>query len=138
MEWNCQHTFSDGTPGFSGFLDAIAADLEQAKVPAEVASRAMVAFDEIVSNILLHGAPGSRPTVTVLLRRGPHALVAEVLDDGAPFDPLTQDAPDVSLSVEERPIGGLGIHLVRKLMDSVEYTHDGTRNRLRFSKTYAI
>jgi serine/threonine-protein kinase RsbW len=138
MDWDCQHTLSEGTPGFAVFLDTIAAELDRGAVPPEVASRAMVALDEIVSNVLEHGARGSHPTVTVRLCLGPRALIVEVLDDGLRFDPLAQETPDITLSVDERPIGGLGIHIVRKLMDCVEYTHDGTRNRLQFSKDYDL
>jgi anti-sigma regulatory factor (Ser/Thr protein kinase) len=58
-------------------------------------------------------------TVEVKLERE-HVTVI-LTDDGTPFDPFGQDAPDTTLSVDERSIGGLGIHLVRQLMDEVSY-----------------
>ena len=62
-------------------------------------------------------------------------VTVDVVDDGIPFDPTAAAAPDTSLEVEDRDVGGLGVHLVRKLMDEVAYRRDGDRNRLRFSKS---
>lgn len=138
MDCDYQRTLSGGKPEFPEFLEAIEAWLEGAGLPMEVVTKAMIVFDEVISNILTHGASGTVPTVTVRLRTAPGELTAEVLDDGLPFDPLSRPDPDTSLPVEDRPIGGLGIHLVRELMDSVGYSHDGQSNRLRFSKNYAV
>jgi serine/threonine-protein kinase RsbW len=63
--------------------------------------------------------------------------VVEVEDDGRPFDPLLVPPPDLTLPLERRPIGGLGIHLIRSLMDEVAYArHDG-RNVLKMAKRLA-
>jgi anti-sigma regulatory factor (Ser/Thr protein kinase) len=53
-----------------------------------------------------------------------------VQDEGVPFNPLDAPAADDTAPIEERPIGGLGIHLVRKLMDEIAYAREGNRNRL--------
>jgi anti-sigma regulatory factor (Ser/Thr protein kinase) len=55
-------------------------------------------------------------------------LTVTLIDDGPPFDPFSEAAPDVTLSVEDRVIGGLGIHLVRKLMDEVSYERRDGQN----------
>jgi serine/threonine-protein kinase RsbW len=57
-----------------------------------------------------------------------------VADDGPEFDPLSAAEPDTTLGVEDRPIGGLGIALVRRLMDEVAYERRDGRNRLRFER----
>jgi serine/threonine-protein kinase RsbW len=59
-------------------------------------------------------------------------LSATVSDDGKPFDLLAQPEPDIHAPIEERKIGGLGIHLLRKLMDKVDYRRAGDRNELSF------
>jgi anti-sigma regulatory factor (Ser/Thr protein kinase) len=59
-------------------------------------------------------------------------LIADVSDGGAPFDPLAQPAPDIHAPIEERKVGGLGIHLLRTLMDAVEYRRADGRNHLSF------
>jgi serine/threonine-protein kinase RsbW len=138
MDGNFQRTLHDGKAGFPQFLEAIESHLEGSGVPIEVVHKTMIVFDEVVSNILNHGAIGSEPTITAHLRIEPGRLFAEVLDDGPPFDPLSLREPDLSLSVEDRPIGGLGIHLVRELTDSLGYSHDGRCNRLHFSNTYSL
>ena len=60
------------------------------------------------------------------------------IDDGTPFDPLSCDDPDVSLSAEERGIGGLGIFMVKKLMDEVSYKHQDGQNILTVKKTIEV
>jgi anti-sigma regulatory factor (Ser/Thr protein kinase) len=59
--------------------------------------------------------------VTVEVELDKERVTVIVTDDGTPFDPFARDAPDTTLPVEERPIGGLGIHLVGQLMDEVSY-----------------
>ena len=61
-------------------------------------------------------------------------LSAEVEDDGRPFNPLTAPAPDLTSAVEDRPVGGLGIHLVRSLMEQVDYRRESGKNHLIMSK----
>jgi serine/threonine-protein kinase RsbW len=131
-------TLSDGKAGFPNLLEAIEAHLEDREVPPGAAAQLMIAFDEIISNVLNHGADGRAPTVEVRLAIGGGRVQAEVSDDGKPFDPLAAPPPDTSLPVDERPIGGLGVHLVRELMDDVAYAHEKGRNRLRFSKIFPI
>ena len=59
-------------------------------------------------------------------------------DDGAPFDPLQAPEPDTSRPVEERPVGGLGILIVRRLMDEITYHRAGGRNRLTMRKKLVV
>jgi anti-sigma regulatory factor (Ser/Thr protein kinase) len=95
-----------------------------------------VALDEVLSNIFRHGfADGLPHRVEVRLSVGPAMLKAEVEDDCAPFDPLSLPPPDLSGSVEDRPIGGLGVFFVMKLMSAVRYVRDGARNRLVLEKS---
>ena len=62
-------------------------------------------------------------------------LSMEIADNGIAFDPLQLPAPDLHAEIDDRPIGGLGIFLVRELMDSVTYRRDGDWNRLMVTKT---
>ena len=97
---------------------------------------ASLALDEVVTNIILHGyddAADHEIRVTMTLENG--VLTMEVEDDGRPFDPLQAPPPNLDLPIEERPVGGLGIHLVRTLMDAVEYQRRGDHNVLTMRKT---
>ncbi len=134
MEADFSYSLPDGGAGLSALLDALEAALAVRGVPPAVAGSILIAADEIVSNVLGHGGSSA---VEVSARIADGQVSVSVVDDGPAFDPLAAEAPDTSLSIEAREIGGLGIHLVRKLMDQVDYRRDGKHNRLRFSKSFA-
>lgn len=133
----------------SGFRMSVGADREELagvqaafgefaethQVPAGVRRSMNVVLDELLTNIVTHGATnraGGIVTVAVDLDRDQLALT--LTDDGASFDPFGGTAPDTTLSVAERPIGGLGIHLVRQLVDEVDYDRRDGRNVVRVVK----
>jgi anti-sigma regulatory factor (Ser/Thr protein kinase) len=108
------------------------------RLPAEVVNALNVVLDEAVSNAINYGYDaGARGEIAVRLRRAPDRVLVEVEDDGKPFDPLQAPPPDLTLPLEERPIGGLGIHLIRNLMDEVAYARVGGRNVLKMGKRLA-
>ena len=100
-------------------------------LPADAVWRTHVALDELISNVARHGgaAVGSRP-VGLEFRFEGAVLEVTVTDDGPAFNPLEAPPPDTSAGLEERPIGGLGIALVKGLMDEVRYERREGRNRL--------
>ena len=94
-----------------------------------------LALEEILTNIISYGYTDNREhEIKVRLSVQPGEVKAEVEDDGQPFNPLEAPEPNTAKSLEERTIGGLGIHLVRKLMDSLEYKRQGERNLLTMKK----
>jgi serine/threonine-protein kinase RsbW len=94
-----------------------------------------LALEEIFLNIAMHGSePGVAPRVEVSLSLNTDAVTMTVEDDGPQFDPLSLPPPDVTASLADRPVGGLGVFLVRKLMDTVSYERVAGRNQLRMSK----
>jgi anti-sigma regulatory factor (Ser/Thr protein kinase) len=102
-----------------------------------------VSLDEVLANVVRHGLAGrgesARVDVELRLDPGdPPRCEVQVEDDGPEFDPLQAAAPDTSLGVDERPIGGLGIELVKKLMDEVHYERRDGRNRLRFARLLVV
>jgi serine/threonine-protein kinase RsbW len=98
--------------------------------------RAMnLALDEILTNIISYGYDDRHEhQITVRLSLTHGELTAEVEDDGRPFNPLTFPAADTEKPVAERPIGGLGIHMVRTLMDQLDYKRQQDRNFLVMRK----
>ena len=60
--------------------------------------------------------------------------LAEIIDEGEAFNPLERESPDISQGLDDRPVGGLGIHIVKQLMDDVSYQRQDGRNHLRFAK----
>ena len=66
----------------------------------------------------------------------PNEIVIEFSDSGKPYNPLEKDDPDINAPIEERPIGGLGIYMTKKMMDSVSYEYKDGKNVLLISKTF--
>jgi serine/threonine-protein kinase RsbW len=118
-------------------LPRVAADLEafcsRHGVPHRDVNRFNLALEEVLTNVIAYGFPdGGRHEIEVALSHRDGALQATVSDDGVPFDPLAQPAPDLAAPAEQRAVGGLGIHLVRALSEAIDYCRDGGRNVLTF------
>lgn len=98
-----------------------------------------LALEEAVSNVMLYAYPDSSGQVFVEFVKGESAhdkkLIFTITDGGIPFDPTQQAEADTSLSAEEREIGGLGIHLVRQIMDEVRYKREDDKNVLTLIKS---
>jgi len=98
-------------------------------LPDGVRRSVNVALDELLANELSHGMTGREAgLVSVEVELDKNRVTVTITDDGEPFDPFAQAAPDTTLSVDDRPIGGLGIHLVRELMDEVSYQRRDGQN----------
>jgi anti-sigma regulatory factor (Ser/Thr protein kinase) len=121
-------------------LDALA-DLTAAHgISKAVSWPVEVSLDEVMANVVGHGLEGRGDSATVdvelRLDLGVEPPVCEmmVVDDGPEFDPLSVADPDPALGIEERPIGGLGLALVRRLMDEVHYERRDGKNRVRLRR----
>ena len=93
-----------------------------------------LAVEEALANICLYAYPHSQGEVEVRCTQDEtRYLLIELIDSGIPFDMLARPAPDFTLDAARRPLGGLGIPLIRALMDNATYQREGTRNILRLS-----
>jgi serine/threonine-protein kinase RsbW len=102
-------------------------------IPARIVHRFQLALEEVLANAIAYAfSDADRHQIAVSIEFREGILTATVSDDGAPFDPLTQPPPDVHAAVEDRKVGGLGIHLLRSLMEAVEYRRADGRNHLTF------
>jgi serine/threonine-protein kinase RsbW len=109
-----------------------------AELPPSEATAFELALEEIFMNVVMHGSPpGHEPRIEVSLEFCNGEMILTIEDDGPPFDPLSLPPPDVTASLEERRVGGLGVFLVRQMMDEVSYQRTGKRNQLRASKGVA-
>ena len=102
------------------------------------AAQLNLALDETITNIIAYAYDDAgEHEITVRISVVAGALTAEVIDDGREFDPLLVAAPDPAAPLAERRVGGLGIHLVRRLMDDIRYRREGARNHLVLAKRIA-
>ena len=108
-------------------------------IPQELNMPINLALEEAVSNVMLYAYPNIKSGIVIVeFARttdddGDHILFT-ISDSGIPFDPTQQEEADISLSAEDRAIGGLGIHLVRKLMDRITYRREDEKNVLTLIK----
>lgn len=116
--------------------DFVDARLEELDCSMKVMAQINVAVDELFSNIARYAyqpETGSA-TVRVEVTEDPLEVVITFMDHGVPYDPLKREDPDVTLSADERKIGGLGIFLVKKTMDDVKYEYRDGQNILKICK----
>ena len=93
-----------------------------------------LALEEAVVNVMSYAYPGSQGYVKVDIKIDDQKVVSILTDSGIPFDPTQKGDVDTTLPAEERPIGGLGIHLVKQIMDKVSYQYVGNQNILTLEK----
>ena len=103
-------------------------------LPEETAKHLLIAADEIFTNIVSYAYSGVPGPVEVSAEQDGQMFRLTFADAGKPFDPLQAADPDIKSRPEERPIGGLGIFVVKKLMDQVEYRRENDRNILTLTK----
>jgi len=102
-------------------------------------SRLMIVLDELFANVVNHGRGGATPSsIEVAFSLQPGQLIIDFSDDGPPFDPLITAPPDLDLAAGDRPIGGLGLHILRSLVDDARYSRDRDRNRLVLIRTISV
>ncbi len=105
------------------------------EIPGRTLYAVNLALDELVTNAILYGFESAADQqILVRVETSGNQLIATVEDNGREFDPLAHPIPDLTAPLEERQLGGLGVHLVRSLMDKVEYRREGAKNMLTISK----
>ena len=101
----------------------------------EVMFAVNLSLDEVVTNVISYAfSDAQEHPIVVRLSLDGEVLRAQVTDGGQPFNPLTVPTPDLDAPVEERRIGGLGLHIVREMMDDLEYRREGDKNVLTLTK----
>ncbi len=111
-------------------------ELEELGCPMKTIVQLNIAIDEIYSNISKFAYKNGEGPVKVVFRERPHphAVQIKFMDEGVPYNPLTKSDPDVTLSAEEREIGGLGIYMVKNTMDDMRYKYENGHNVLTITK----
>ncbi len=109
--------------------------LEEQSVAPAASYLASLALEELVTNCIKYGYDDTAAhVIQIHLQLAGGEMIMTVEDDGHPFNPLEQAEPDTNLPIEERPIGGLGIHMLRKMSDRMEYVRENGKNRVTLHK----
>lgn len=112
------------------------AQLELMDCPIKAQMQIDIAIDELFGNIAhyAYNTEVGSATVRVEVSEAPLAVIITFIDNGVPYDPLGKDDPDITLSAEEREIGGLGIYMVKQSMDEIAYEYKDGQNILKIKK----
>ncbi len=103
--------------------------------PPDIEFQVDLVLEELILNAVHHGSEGGRGEISIELISDAEAVIIDIIDDGRPFDPLTDaPEPDTDSGIEDRAVGGLGIHLVRTMMDDVTYRREENKNHMRLVK----
>ncbi len=113
------------------FVDAF---LETQDCPLKAQMQIDLCVEEIFVNIANYAYPDTEGTAEILIAAADRVVVLTFIDEGLPYDPLKKDDPDISLAAEDREIGGLGVFLVKKNMDTVFYRYEDGKNMLTMTK----
>ena len=107
-------------------------------IPGEVVGDLRLALDELLTNTIRHGYSASgEGEMEIRLERVASSARMELRDRARPFDPLTVPEPELGAAPEARPIGGLGVHLVRSLMDCASYAYEEGENRIVLERRWS-
>ena len=113
-------------------IESFAAECE---LSAEATGALNLALEEVVTNVISYAyADEAEHRIEVTMTCDESGVSVRIVDDGRPFDPLAMPPPDINAPIEERGIGGLGIHLVRELMTDTHYAREGNQNVLVLRK----
>ena len=110
--------------------------LEELNCPPKARMQIEIAVEEIFVNIAsyAYNPVVGKATVRLIVHENPLSVDIQFLDEGVPYNPLLREDPDITLSAEERGIGGLGIFMTKKTMDKISYSYDEGKNVLTISK----
>ncbi len=117
-------------------LEAITEELDKNGCPEDVRTQILISTEEIFVNIAhyAYGGEAGEAKVTIDINSQSKICTIVFKDKGMPYNPLAKEDPDTTLSADERQIGGLGVFMVKRMMDSVSYRHEDGQNIFTMSK----
>jgi anti-sigma regulatory factor (Ser/Thr protein kinase) len=116
----------------SALTDKVMTYLEEQGVEGRTTHHVGLVLDEVLTNLATHGNCSDRPA-KIAVSVEPDKVVGEVIDTGPPFDPRLAPDPSLDIAAADRPVGGLGLYLVRKLSSALEYTRRNNENCTTFA-----
>ena len=129
-------TFPAKTEALNDVLGYVEQTLESLDCPMKLQMAICVAIEEVFVNVARYAYPDGEGDMTlgIALDEASRNVTFRVADKGIPFDPLQRPDPDITLSAEEREIGGLGIFIAKQTMDTIRYAYENGENILTMTK----
>ena len=119
-------------PLIADLNERVLAFLQEQNVDGRTASHVVLIVEEVLTNIGTHGQCADKP-VRIALTADRERVTGEIVDSGIPFDPRAAPEPELAQSAGERPLGGLGLFLVRRVSSALEYASRNGENYLHFA-----
>lgn len=138
MSASCKVVLDNRLDELQRFITALTEISRVGSIPEEVSFSIQLAIDELFTNIVSYGYEDDDPhEVEIRMSVQNNEIRVDLIDDAKQFDPLHQAAqPDLDASLEDRRIGGVGIHLVKTMMDEVSYKYEHSKNHLTLIKKF--
>ena len=108
--------------------------LKKFNIPENSRQELMMALDEAITNIVLHGYSAKKGDIRIVIGRENDYVSVELIDSGKKFNPTRHPEPDVNVPIEERKAGGMGVQLMRKFTDGMRYHHNDGKNHFILTK----
>lgn len=129
-----QKTFIASDDTLNDALGFVEEELQKVDCPLKTVMQITVCLEEMYVNVAHYAYGGNEGEVTLTTDYNDGLFSITLTDEGMPFDPLKKEDPDITLSAEERNIGGLGIYMVKKSMDEVSYVRQNNKNIFTMKK----
>ena len=129
-------TFKADLEQLDAVLSFLEGALEELECPMKCSMQIPLAIEEAFVNVANYAYPQSEGEAELTVEGDGSAVKIVLSDSGIPFDPLAKEDPDITLSAEKRDIGGLGIFMVKKIMDKVDYSYTDGKNVLTMYKNF--
>jgi len=112
--------------------------LQKLNIPENSRQELMMALDEAITNIVIHGYSLKEGDIRIVIGRKNEYVTVELVDSGRKFDPTTYPEPDLNVPIEERKVGGMGVPLIRKFTDGIEYHSSNGINHFILTKKIGV
>ncbi len=127
---SCEKTFTAKIEEVPAIVAYVADMAESVGMHPKRVMHLQLAVEEAVVNVCNYAYQVPPGEVQISISHESNRFVVKVQDEGVPFDPMTLEAPDLKAGIEERQVGGLGVYLMRRVMDEVHYFREGKKNIL--------
>lgn len=131
-----EKTLTAEMANFDLFMDFVRENVAKSGFDKGWLNKLVLAAEEAIVNVIHYAYPGGPGKLQVIcnMPAGKNGIIVELRDSGIAFNPLGRPEPDISVPVEKRPIGGLGIMLIKKTMDELKYKRENNQNIFTMTK----